>query len=138
VSAAALSVDPAEQAAFDELNRRRSELGLAALRPVATLFASAHIHSQDMAAARFFGHTGTDGSDAGARMRAAGYNWANWGEAVARSKPGDIGGVVQALLGSPPHREILFSGAFTDGGVGVSYSPEGVPYWTFDVANPRR
>jgi uncharacterized protein YkwD len=134
---AALAADPAEQAIFAEINRRRSELGLPQFTPAPALFAAAHRHSQDQSAAGFFGHTGTDGSDAGARMRAAGYNWANWGEAVARSKPGDIAGVVQALLDSPAHRDILFTTSFTEGGAGVAYSPEGIPYWTIDVANPR-
>jgi len=130
-------VDPAEQALFDAINGIRSSQGLSPLRASAALFASARHHSQDMAAGSFFGHDGTDGSDAGARMHAAGYAWANWGETVSRSRAGDIGGAAQALFDSAPHREILFTSTFVDGGVGVAYSPEGVPYWTVDVANPR-
>ncbi len=137
VSAAALAIDPAEYAVFAEVNRRRVELGLPELRPAASLFASAHAHSVDQAVAGFFGHTGSDGSDAGARMRAAGYNWANWGEAVGRSQGGDIGGIVDAFFNSPSHHEILFTTAFTEGGAGVAYAQNGAPYWTIDVANPR-
>lgn len=137
VSAAASAIDPAEAAVFAELNRRRVEIGLPELRPAPALFASAHAHSLDQAVAGFFGHTGSDGSDAGARMRAAGYSWANWGEAVGRSKAGDIGGIVDALFNSPSHHEILFTTAFTEGGAGVAYAQNGAPYWTIDVANPR-
>lgn len=137
VSAAAMAIDPAEYAVFAEVNRRRVEIGLPELRPAASLFASARAHSLDQAANCFFGHTGSDGSDPGARMRAAGYNWANWGEAVARSKPGDVAGAVSALFNSPPHYDILFTTAFTEGGAGVAYAGDGVPYWTIDVANPR-
>lgn len=137
VSAAALAIDPAEYEVFAEVNRRRVELGLPELRPAASLFASARVHSLDQAANCFFSHTGSDGSDAGARMRAAGYNWANWGEALGRSNPGDAAGVVTALFNSPPHYEILFTTAFTEGGAGVAYSGDGIRYWSIDVANPR-
>jgi len=132
-----MAPDPAEWTVFEELNRRRLEMGLPAFSPAPALFLSAHRHSVDQATAGFFGHTGSDGSDPGARMRAAGYAWANWGEAVARSKPGDYAGAVQSFLDSPPHHEILFTTAFTEAGVGVGYGNGGFPYWTIDVANPR-
>ncbi|NLX42506.1 MAG: hypothetical protein GXY79_03405 [Chloroflexi bacterium] len=131
-------VGSAEAMAFlDEVNRRRGELGLAPLRPAQALFVSAQRHSDDQAQLNFFSHQGSDGSDPGQRMAAAGYSWANWGEAVGRSAPHDHVGVVQALWDSPPHHAILFTAAFTEAGTGVAYPPDGVPYWTIDLANPR-
>jgi uncharacterized protein YkwD len=60
--------------------------GVAAAQPLAfdpRLIEAARGHSQDMNNNRFFGHTSSDGKNAGQRISAAGFPWTSYGESIA-------------------------------------------------------
>jgi uncharacterized protein YkwD len=61
--------------------------GAAPLAWNAPLTQSSLVHSDDMVAANYFSHTGSDGSNAGQRATAAGYIWQSMGENIAAGQP---------------------------------------------------
>ncbi len=92
----------AEQVFLERLNDARANptaygnaiglnlAGVAASQPLAfdpRLIDGARGHSQDMSVRNYFGHTGSDGSDPGRRMTAAGFPWTGWGESIAAGYP---------------------------------------------------
>jgi len=68
----------------------------------AQLEEAAQKHSDDMADNNNFNHIGTDGSDPGDRLRAAGYDWRTYGENIAAGYS-TILSVLQGWLGSSGH-----------------------------------
>jgi len=111
------------------INAERAANGLQPLTLNAKLNSSAEDHSQWMLQADVFSHTGSGGSSAGDRMRAAGYvfsgSWAN-GENIAwqslRGAPGiadDVINLHQSLMNSPGHRANILSANFTEIGIGI-------------------
>jgi uncharacterized protein YkwD len=78
-------------------------------------------------------HVGSNGSDPGQRMQAAGFAWHTWGENVAFGYP-TADAVVAAWMNSAPHRANILNPAFTSIGVGSAPSASGVLYWTMDLA----
>lgn len=91
---------------------------------------AARLHSADMAAGGFLSHTGSDGSSAGDRMRAAGYD-APLSENLARGF-GSAREVVQGWLGSREQRRNILDCDARAVGVGVAVGADGRPYWTED------
>jgi uncharacterized protein YkwD len=96
-------------------------LGLAAL-----------VHSQDMAANRYFSHQGTDNTVAGDRARQAGYQWRRIGENIAAglATPEEA---VAGWLTSPPHCANLMDAGFTEMGAAYAINPKSKTqrtYWT--------
>ncbi len=113
----------------------------AALGPVpplslnARLSIAARLHSQDMLANNFQGHTSSTGSNPGSRISAQGYNWVSYGENVyAASKSvwhghagfevdwGNGPGGMQSPAG---HRLSIHNGSFREVGVGVANGVNG-------------
>lgn len=96
----------------------------------AALADAARVHSGWMLATGRFSHSGAGGSDAGARMRAAGYRFAgswSWGENIATASGYGIAltaaTVAQqsgALLVSPGHRTNLLSDGYREVGIGIA------------------
>jgi uncharacterized protein YkwD len=78
-------------------------------------------------------HDGSDGSNAGDRLQAAGFRWSSWGETVGAGQPSPAD-IVQAWMDSPPHKAILL-GSFTYVGVAKVVDSDGVPYWTLVAAS---
>jgi len=79
---------------------------------------AARCHVYDMATNDFFDHVGSDGSDVGDRINAAGYDWLHAGENIG------VGGVtpsqmVEAWMGSTGHCESIMSPHFTE--LGAAY-----------------
>ncbi|GAA0560924.1 hypothetical protein GCM10010172_50160 [Paractinoplanes ferrugineus] len=113
-------------------NVQRTAKGCAALRIDDRLSRAARAHSADMVAARFFDHTGSDGSTFVAREAAAGYprkgasaeNIA-WGYRTPAQ-------VVSGWMKSPGHRANILNCGSVAVGVGVAYTGGGAPYWTQD------
>lgn len=110
-----------------------------ALRWDAPLAQAALRHSDDMQSGNFFSHTGSDGSNAGQRMTAAGYAWQAWGENIAAGQP-TVANVVAGWIASPGHCANLMKASFRDiglacvkGGAGNSYRT----YWTMTLATAR-
>ena len=64
-------------------NQERANAGLAPLSANGALNSAAAVHSADQAARNQMTHTGSNGSNAGDRIRAAGYSPGTWGENVA-------------------------------------------------------
>ena len=131
--AAAPAVDPTVATVVALTNEARAAAGVAPVVDDARLDAAASGHSADQAAHQTMSHTGSNGSTCGQRLTAAGYSWRTWGENVAAGQT-SAAQVVQAWLNSPGHRVNMLNPAFTGIGVGVAAGPNGVLYWTMDLA----
>jgi uncharacterized protein YkwD len=110
-------------------NQQRAAHGCGALAPDPALGRAAQNHSTDMAAHDYVGHTGSDGSDPGARIGAAGYRAGAWAENVAAGQP-TAAAVVRAWMTSPEHSANILNCALTNVGVGYGVN-DGTPYHTF-------
>lgn len=121
------------QTTTDLVNAQRAQRGLAPLTWSDPVGEAAYVHSADMAKMGRMQHDGSDGSDAGDRLIAAGFRWSSWGETVGagQSTPADI---VGAWMDSPPHKAILL-GEFRYVGVSKVLGANGVPYWTLVTAS---
>ena len=100
---------------------------------------AADVHSLDMVARNFFDHTGSDGSNPGTRMSAAGYAWRTWGENIAAGQA-TINAVVDGWIESDGHCANLMNPAFTEVGlacVSGTASTSYRTYWTMELAAPR-
>lgn len=100
---------------------------------------AADVHSRDMVARNFFAHTGSNGSDPGDRIAAAGYTPATWGENIAAGQA-TIHAVVDGWIDSDGHCANLMNPAFTEVGlacVSGTASTTYRTYWTMELAAPR-
>ena len=110
-------------AVWDAVNAMRTTRGLPALRRDPALEGAARSYAHTLAAARWFSHTGPDGSTMGQRLAAAGVTTAA-GEVLAMGTNGwPAQSVAQAWLDSPPHREQIL-GAYSRAGVACAFSVE--------------
>lgn len=126
---------PAADAAIAGANAERSARGLPPLRPDDRLARAAQGHSDDMARTGRLGHAGSDGSDIGERVRAAGYAWCAVAENVAAGQS-DAAAVVQSWMGSPGHRANILNGDMVDVAVADRVAADGTRYWTMVLAAP--
>jgi uncharacterized protein YkwD len=101
------------------------------------LSAAADAHARDMAANDFFSHTGSNGSNAGARMQAAGYPSRAWAENIAAGQPTPAA-VIGALFTSAGHCKNFMAFTFTQIGFGKAENPSSTyrVYWVADLAMP--
>lgn len=121
------------------VNQERAAAGLGAVTLNAQLNQAAQGHSFDMGCKFFLSHTGSDGSDPGARIDATGYFWLTWGENVAAgySTPA---AVMNGWMNSPGHRANILNGSFTEMGIGYVYNSADTVksyyhYWTMVLAD---
>ena len=119
-------------------DRKCGRSAFKAVAPVALsamLNRAALIHSQDMAAKKFFEHAGSKVADRVARI---GYKWRTVGEniAVGAETPE---AVVQGWLDSPGHCTNIMSPGFTEMGIAfvVDKKSDAGIYWTQVFAAPR-
>jgi uncharacterized protein YkwD len=117
------------------VNAYRADAGLRPLRISLSVHRAAELHSRDQAAMGLMTHTGSDGSDAGQRIRRQGYAWSTWGENVAYGYP-TARAVVRAWMNSSGHRANILNASFRHVGVGVQRGANGLLYWTLDFARP--
>lgn len=98
------------------------------------LAAAAQAHSADMAAHDLFGHTGSNGSEPGQRIKAAGYQWKVWAENVAGGYAGEQATVDQ-WFASDGHCKNFMSKDLRDIGFGRAENPGSTykTYWTADL-----
>lgn len=100
---------------------------------------AADAHSRDMVANNFFSHTGANGTSAGQRITAAGYNWSTYGENIAAGQS-SINQVVDGWMASDGHCANIMNAAFADIGVvcvaGNASTTYGT-YWTMDLGKSR-
>jgi uncharacterized protein YkwD len=107
--------------------------GLAPLNANGALNNAAAAHSADQAARNQMTHTGSNGSNAGDRIRAAGYQPGTWGENVAAGYT-SASSVVAGWMGSSGHRANILNPAFTQIGVASATAADGTRYWTMVLA----
>ena len=118
---------PLERAVGRELNRVRVAHDLKPLRFGDGLAAAAAQHSRSMLEVGYFEHASADGSSFDARIKHyyGTRGWRSWtvGETLLSSSV-EIPAreIVATWLDSPPHREVILSATYRDGGVGVFYT----------------
>lgn len=95
------------------LNNVRAANGAGAVAYDARLGAAAQGHANDMLANNYFSHTGLNGSTAGQRITAAGYNWRTYGENIARGQTSEAQ-VLEGWQNSAGHRRNNLNPAFED------------------------
>jgi len=88
------------------------------------LATAAYNHSEDMYKNKFFSHVAPDGSNAGVRIKRAGYPWIAYGENIATGYRTEKE-VVQGWIESPGHCKNIMSKLFKEMGV-ARYGN----YWT--------
>lgn len=122
-----------EAEVITRINAERAANGVAPLVENGLITNAARTHSNDMATNDFFSHTGSDGSNAGQRLTAAGYNWTTYGENIAAGYA-TAADVVNAWMNSAGHRANILNPAFREIGVGYAYNAASTygNYWTAD------
>jgi uncharacterized protein YkwD len=85
---------------------------------------AAYDHSKDMYTNNYFSHTGKNGSSAGDRIKAAGYNWLSYGENIANGYTSEQS-VMNAWLASEGHCKNIMSASVKEMGAGREGN-----YWT--------
>lgn len=115
------------------VNQERAAAGCQAVSLNAKLTKAAQDHSADMAAHSNMSHTGSDGSDPGARITRAGYTWSTYGENVAYgySTPEKV---MEGWMNSQGHRENILNCSFKEIGIGLAQPGY---YWTQDFGTAR-
>jgi uncharacterized protein YkwD len=121
-----------EQAILDGLNTQRTINGLAELAVADELTQAARRHSRDMADQNFTGHTGSDGTNGGQRMKEACYNWSTWAEIIGWGFGGNTTAMIDWWMNSQVHHDIILSTKFDDFGTGYAYNTNSdyQDYWT--------
>jgi uncharacterized protein YkwD len=114
------------QAVWDGVNWRRAQAGLAALSLDPALTRAASDYTVAMSVARWFSHTGLDGSSFVDRIVAAGFPFeGQLGEILAMGTNGwPAADVVQAWMDSPPHREQMLTPGYRLAGVACAFMRE--------------
>lgn len=115
---------------------------LAATTPLAwnpKLAEAALRHANDMKLRNFLSHVGSDGTDAGNRATAAGYDWVGWGEDIAAGQR-TVAEVMAAWTASEAHCVNLMNPGYRDlglacvaGGADNTY----LTYWSMVMGEPR-
>jgi uncharacterized protein YkwD len=117
---------------LDLINAERARNRLPALTWHDRVAAAAQAHSADMAAHHTMQHAGSDGSNTGDRLHAAGFDWVSYAENVGAGFV-DPTTLFEAWLGSDAHRHNMLGG-YTFAGIGVAAASDGTLYWTLDLA----
>lgn len=117
-----------ERAIDRELNRVRAAHGLRTLRFGDGLHSAAAEHSRSMLELGYFEHSSADGTSFDKRIQRyyTSHGWRRWavGEALlASSVQISASEIVNTWIESPPHRAVILSPIYRDGGVGVFYTP---------------
>jgi putative transposon-encoded protein len=109
---------------------------LAPLTLSTELRTAAQNYAQYMGEAKFFSHTGLDGSTPGSRITAAGYHWTAYGENIAAGQP-TPSAVMTAWMNSSGHRANILNSRFREIGIGVAVvsGSEYNIYWVQDFGD---
>jgi uncharacterized protein YkwD len=103
------------------VNRRRADHGLKSLRLDRKLQRAAGRHARDMVKHDYFAHQRDGGPDLSTRLDRVGWDGEAWGETIAYGcgKSGSPKATLRGWMNSPPHRQIILSGGYRRGGLGV-------------------
>jgi uncharacterized protein YkwD len=120
------------------VNRKRAANGLKALRLDRKLQRAAGNHARDMVRHDYFAHQRAGGPDLTERLDRVGWNGRAWGENIAYGCGSESSpkATLRNWMNSPPHRDIILSGAYRRGGLGVgAEAPCGSDgaMWVLDV-----
>ncbi|MEB3343107.1 CAP domain-containing protein [Okeania sp.] len=122
-------------------NQERTQLGLSSLSADPLLNQAAQTHSENMALQDFFDHIGLDGSSAGDRIEATGYEFLAWAENIAAGQqtPEEV---VEGWMNSDGHRANILAPDLEEIGVGYYFLQEDTGsinlnrYWTQVFGTP--
>lgn len=131
-AASAPTTAPAATSFVGLLNGARADTGAGAVAYDAR-YQAAQVHADDMLANDYFSHTGLDGSNAGDRIRAAGYVPRAWSENIARGQQSEAE-VFQAWEDSPGHRANNHNPNFEDFALAKAGSGSNL-YWVLVFAS---
>lgn len=132
-NSAVVNVKAVERVAFEMLNKKRADNGLAPLVWSDDLESVARQHSQNMAEFQFFSHRGLDNKLVSDRADKAGVGrWRAIGENIAFNRGYDdpVAKAVELWLDSPSHRRNLLSNTWKESAVGVAVAEDGSYYFT--------
>jgi uncharacterized protein YkwD len=115
------------------VNQYRAGAGLGPVVVDARLTGAAQSHANDMAQRQLLTHTGSDGSNAGARISARGYGWTTWAENAAAGQPTPAD-VMNSWMNSPGHATNMRNGTVVNIGVAAAVGSNGVTYWVMVLA----
>jgi uncharacterized protein YkwD len=120
------------------VNRKRAKNGLKALRLDRKLQRAAGNHARDMVEHDYFAHQREGGPDLTERLDRVGWNGEAWGENIAYGcgSASSPKATLRNWLNSPPHRDLLLSGTYRRGGLGVGQEApcgDGGAIWVLDV-----
>jgi uncharacterized protein YkwD len=108
------------------VNSERATRGLARLRGSRLLARSAHAHSRDMVARRYFSHIAPEGMSPRQRIMRFGYLYKRRASPVVAEtiawgtrSGGTPGGLVRSFMDSPGHRQILLDRRYRHVGIGL-------------------
>src|SRR4051812_48454514 len=123
-SAASASTGKLRAAVLCLVNKRRAAHGAGALRVDKRLQKAAGRHAHDMQKHHYFSHQRAGGPDLTARLDRVGWYGHAWGENIAYGcgSSGTPRATVRMWMNSPPHRSIMLSGTYRQGGVGMADS----------------
>ena len=122
-------------------NQERSQLNLSPLTADPLLTQAAQTHTENMAVQDFFQHAGLDGSSAGDRIEATGYDFSRWAENIAAGYQTPEA-VVQSWMNSTGHRANILNPDLQEIGVGYYFLKEDTGninynhYWTQVFGTP--
>jgi uncharacterized protein YkwD len=132
-TSAPVRLDSVERTAFNLLNRKRIENGLASLAWSDGVAQIARLHSRNMAELKFFSHRGKDHKMVSDRADDANLGgWESIGENIAFNRGfGDpIARAIDNWLSSPSHRQNLLSSNWKESAIGVAVASDGSYYFT--------
>lgn len=110
--------NPANNTSFATLlNNVRLSNGSGPVTYDARLGRAAELHAQDMVANDYFSHTGQNGSTAGDRISAQGYQWRTYGENIAQGQATQQE-AMDGWTNSPGHHANNINPAFENFGLG--------------------
>jgi uncharacterized protein YkwD len=120
------------------VNRKRAANGLKKLKLDRKLQRAAGRHARDMVKHDYFAHQREGGPDLTERLDRIGWSGTAWGENIAYgcASSSSPKATLRNWMNSPPHRDILLSGTYRRGGLGVGAEApcgDGGATWVLDV-----
>lgn len=126
-----------EMQMFDLTNAARVKNGVAPLKWEEKARTSSRIHSQDMAANKYFDHMNLNGLSPFDRMEAAGMQFSYAGENIAMGFSSSIF-AHEALMNSLGHRKNILNVNYTHVGMGIHFQKvTKMPYYTQNFLTPQ-
>jgi uncharacterized protein YkwD len=125
-----------EQRLLELTNQERKKHDVPPLGPNPTLFKVARGHSANMARQEKMKHE-LDGKNPYQRIKAAGYVYYTAGENIAKGEV-ELEEIMKAWMESPTHRANILNAKFTELGLGLARTDEGMVYYTQVFGTPRK